>query len=484
MVPRTFIAPIFLSSIALVPKLFLNLTAYHMLHVIRLLLGATLGLSLLRVRNALSMRYNAWTAACFTLLTVCQFHVPFYASRPLPNVFAFIMTNLALADRLVASTARHGYRAIAVVASAVALFRSELSLYLLPTVVSSTWSDPGVKFIPACAVAFITASFTAILSVIVDSHFWRRFAYPELEVFYFNVVLNKSSAWGTEPWHWYFSNAIPRASGGALFLALISVITSKPRVGCVLLPSLIFVAIYSFLPHKELRFVLYAIPPINVAAAITIAHTARMSLNAIRASGGSAKERTVATRRKSAFQALFYLSVTGLGVITVVASSVQTVVSIAASRYNYPAAHALRRMHAAEERFYSEQGFCKRDDSDAPVTASVHIDVDSAMNGITQYVYKQSADFRNTGSGQPCPAWTYFKDEGVSDSALRTRFTHLVSERRYVDGFCVVLAENGYAGVDWSNLRLRVVPRSYIHRNTNISTTNCLPRPTSGSTQK
>ena len=89
------------------------------------------------------------------------------------------------------------------------------------------------------------------------------------QVFLFNTVENRSSEWGTSPWHWYFSTALPKALlPAALALLGVGVWYERGRAATLIGPSLLFVAIYSVLPHKELRFIFHAIPPLNAVASL------------------------------------------------------------------------------------------------------------------------------------------------------------------------------------------------------------------------
>ncbi|KAL5109969.1 putative Dol-P-Man:Man 7 GlcNAc 2 PP-Dol alpha-16-mannosyltransferase [Taenia crassiceps] len=212
----------------------------------------------------------------FLLITYTQFHLAFYSTRTLPNIFALVTTTYALAFLLRGSDCPF----IVLSGFGILVFRSELVLFYGPLLVFGLYYN-FIKLRPTLILTgFITAAVSLTLTVVFDSYFWQRWLWPEGEVFYFNVVENKSHLWGILPFYWYFLIALPKALMTTIGLVvcanlviIILPLTSElaSREYRILLGleivALVFITLYSFLPHKELRFIIYTIPIFNLMAA-------------------------------------------------------------------------------------------------------------------------------------------------------------------------------------------------------------------------
>ncbi|KAF4121358.1 alpha-1,6-mannosyltransferase [Geosmithia morbida] len=271
-VPRTFVGAVLLSGVS---QPIIAVTGFrHAQMVVRAVLGAFNAACLLVMKTSLSRAFGVGVGRWWTVLMVCQFHIMFYLSRTLPNMFAFGLTTLSFSFILPTNdkaSSRRTQQAIVLMTMAAAVFRAELAILLASLggyLVLVGRADPRAL----APVVLGALALSLAISVPIDSYFWQRPVWPELSAFYFNAVQGSSSEWGVSPWHWYFSSALPRLlmnplSPPLIGFALWHPATSRPaRLLCV--PSLLFVAVYSAQPHKEARFVFYVVPPLTAAAAL------------------------------------------------------------------------------------------------------------------------------------------------------------------------------------------------------------------------
>jgi len=192
---------------------------------------------------------------------------------------------------------------------------------------------------------------------------WQRWIWPELEVFWYNTYQNQSHRWGVFPFHWYFSlsrkckvrsidpprfrywtSALPRALMGALPLALLGVILDR-RARFILAPTLIFIFLYSFLPHKELRFIFYALPIFNLCAAIAISRLQNVSYDK------DDEEKNKKGKEKRSLYRLLLLCAIGLLALSAIVSAF----SLFVSSHNYPGGYALKALHTVEHSHHGKQ---------------------------------------------------------------------------------------------------------------------------------
>ncbi|KAI3323461.1 glycosyltransferase family 22 protein [Xylariaceae sp. AK1471] len=357
-VPRTFLGPVFLAGMS--QPLIALVGFQHAQFIVRAILGLANSAALLVFKSNLERTFGRSTARWYALLQASQFHVLFYASRLLPNMFAFCLTTLAFSQLITHPDPRKQvvrYKcAVALLTIATAIFRSELAI-LLVTVTLYGLIIPHISLIQIVTPFLAFFALSLIISVPVDSYFWQKPLWPELWGFYYNAVLGSSSNWGVSSWHYYFTSALPKiltnpmSSAVLIPFALWNPGTAR-QARALVMPSLLFVSIYSIQPHKEARFIFYVAPPLTAAAALGANY--------------------IFSRRT---KSLAFASASLVVVASVLASFAMSTVMLIISSLNYPGGEGLSEL----------KSLVTLTSSPDIQTASVHTDVLSCMTGVTLF---------------------------------------------------------------------------------------------------
>lgn len=399
-VPRTFIGALlvsFLASPVMLAFSFLHMPKILSLLAARLVLGciilSTLRFFRIQVRN----KFGHQVEAFFVIFTAFQFHMLFYCTRPLPNILALGLVNLAYGYWFKGSF----YAALNCLIFATVIFRCDMVLLLCPLGLQLLLAK-SISLWKALKCCIITAVLCIGVTILVDSIMWKKLVWPEFEVLWFNSVLNRSSEWGTHPFHWYFTSALPRSLLAAYPLFLVGVSLDR-RILFYSLPVLCFVLLYSLLPHKELRFIISSVPIFNLSAAI-------------------AANRIYNNRKKSFWKLIFVIMLGSL-----LMSLGCTIISFMASYENYPGGYALKKLHQIGSLVNNTN------------EQWVHIDTFSAMNGISRFCEN---DF----------PWRYSKEEGIEQEEYSSRnFTYLIDEHSDIYGYKCLFTQNGFSRVRLGN---------------------------------
>ncbi|XP_015781103.1 uncharacterized protein LOC107359154 [Tetranychus urticae] len=265
--PRTFIGPFILSLFAfpwsmntrILEKIYIQI-------IVRIILSSFVLLGFFNYACEVTRKFGRHTTSALTILTASQFHFLFYASRPLPNTFALILVLFASAKWLSGRNTPF----IILCAITVVIFRAETALLFGPMIISSIFFQYNLDISHLFLVGIPAGLVSLFATVLFDSFMWQRWVWPEAFGIFFNVYLNKSAEWGVQPFLWYFYSALPRSLLFSLFFVPFA---SRRCMRTCFAVSFAFIFLYSFLGHKELRFIIYCLPLLNTCAANTIAIT-------------------------------------------------------------------------------------------------------------------------------------------------------------------------------------------------------------------
>lgn len=408
-------------------------------------------------KRIISLGYDGTTATTtpmifgyYLLITAAQFHIPFYSSRLLPNTFALLLTTHAYAEWL----NDRPHRTAMYLVFTAAIFRCDV-LLLLFTVGLAMLIRRELRIAQALIIGIVTGLTSLLITVPIDTLLWQRIVWPEFEVWWFNAVDNRSSEWGVMPFYWYFSNALPKGMLLTLFLVPLAFLdlskrdankhgqtaTNLPMVDHRLLPyfmsSFGFVFLYSFLPHKEMRFIFPALPMFNACAACGLSKLHAMAISDAKGGGSS-----------FVFKGLYVC-----GLMTVFITMIGSMLFLRLSRENYPGGVALERL---KNHFVATNEISMQERVQKWGDVHVHIDVAAAMTGISLFGQRsvtQLYPIKMSKSG--------YEAEN-SGNKLSSSYTQLLSEEQSVKGYHVIDTIDGFPRLDKRNLRVSTQPAIYI----------------------
>ncbi|KAM3077051.1 Dol-P-Man:Man(7)GlcNAc(2)-PP-Dol alpha-1,6-mannosyltransferase [Clarireedia jacksonii] len=358
-VPRTFVGALSLAAVSK-PLLLLTQGRYAQV-IVRAALGLFNAGALLRYGKMLRGAFGEDVGRWYMLLQICQFHVLFYASRTLPNMFAFGLTTLAFAEFLPARGGSRPRLGIFLFVFSGVVFRSEIAL-LLFTQLGYLLLQFRMSLKTVIPAGIQSAVAALVVSVPIDSYFWDKPLWPELAGFYYNAIQGKSSEWGTSPFLHYFTSLLPRLLLNPLIpLVLLPLALVIPATKFIsrdlVIPSLVFVAIYSLQPHKEARFIIYVVPPLTAAASLSASY--------------------IWTRKT---KSILYAFGSLILVASVVGSFIASSGMLFISSLNYPGGDALSQLHT-----HILKDLSRTSSSRQPSNVSIHMDVLSCMTGVTRF---------------------------------------------------------------------------------------------------
>lgn len=383
-VPRTFVGSLLIAGgVSLVDYVYSFFTGnsfvtdrdmgqLHVQVVARALLGLANVFGIVLIRRSLDKiltptnihGHSRSLGFFYILMFISQFHIIFYATRTLPNFVVLPIVNYGLSKIIMGDMSGLSWLAFSGI-----IFRLEVGVFAACIAFVSSVVFGQSNLFQNIMFLVVPLAIGCFVSFNVDSYFWGTSVLPELVAFKFNVVAGNAAEWGVEPYKAYFTKYIVNffRPPHVLFLAIFGLGVDPARAGLgslstqerlpsvnslrvLALSALLYIAVMSYQPHKEWRFIVYTIPIFNAVAGNGLNHLWNKRSKLI------------------AHQLLFFLMIISTGVAFVLSTFMSY-----ASSFNYPGGQAIEWVN----------NYVASNNSSGHVL--VHMDVPACMTGITKF---------------------------------------------------------------------------------------------------
>lgn len=360
----------------------------------RFALASFVILSLSSVTRAIHKRYGLPFRLCFLLCTVSQFHYMFYAGRFIPNTFAAILANLVFASWI----NRQYSKSVIYIAFCVIIFRFDTALFFGWLLIDAVFVRKYLTIGRLLRIGIPAGLMALFLTFSVDSLFWARPVWPEFESIYFNVWLNKSNEWGTASYYWYIYSCLPRIMLASTPFILLA---DHKITRDYFIPTLAFIFTYSMLPHKELRFILFINPFLNISAASGLLNVhfylnkSLLYLNSKIFRNKNQQNNAKTENQKSYIARVIFILVLG---VMFVGNIFASFILSSISSHNYPGGQAALSLGMTKELLDNAQKSVDRLDGlhDPRSDVGVYVDNLAAQTGVSRFVQVNGAYYAKT----------------------------------------------------------------------------------------
>lgn len=177
-----------------------------------------------------------------------------YSSSMEASILPFLLSRMASPGAL--TLGRSGYDSLVVGSlCALACMVRPTALLLLPPLLFHALPSSRT----ALCLVVLGALITAAPLLLLDLWLYGEWVLPALNFLRFNLLSDGASYYGTHPWHWYLSSALPAVFTTHLPLACVGAYRSARKLA-PLAAAACAVLLLSLPPHKELRFLLPTLP--------------------------------------------------------------------------------------------------------------------------------------------------------------------------------------------------------------------------------